>query len=808
MPSLLYVGSEPPKYKDVNGYAGAHGRLLDRMLSAAGLARSDARVIQADEYRDAIAAEFDVVVLGGEFAVFEALGWQAHPGTWHGSVMPQDAQRPTSYDAYRSWCLEAPKFVITHDIPTLHREYELHPLAVREWQAAGAIARGEYRAPNPDAREWIVNQPARFAELAAEPVVVFDTELSPVWMMGFANSAQVHVSDWSYACEEPSRFVLQHPDIIKVAHNLQHDLAMCELRFGFEVKAPYFDTYGGAHLLNTALERTLSPGIASRFTHWPHHKWLSNVDATRYNGLDNIVCYDAYLEIARQLRERGLWETAQHDHKLLSALYQMQMRGFRVDEGARAKYEHDTKTELDLKDAECNTLAQPIIRARLSAFKKPGLFYVEKQCKCCGGGTKTRAHCWRCFGLTSKPTCKAEYFNRPGGVDDQHRTLPVAQLQQMFPVCKECNGTGKVGEWQPFNPGSGDQVSDVLYRGLRIPPRKYKGKETTKADQLKPIQDRHPLVRAVVERSVLQADLVTVQRLQPGTDGKLHCVFDPWGTESGRVASRSGLLLPGTNAMNIPKPARKFVVPDPGCILMYPDMAQIEARAVAMLSGDKGLIRAFTEPVDWPGHPKHGVIDSHTVVQQMVSKYLEITRDQAKRTTYLAMYGGSGDQLEVELNAEAMRKGGGVLKPGTGRAIIEAFFQAFAGVRRWHKAIEDELLQTKALRSPTGRERHWPGRIVDLDTGGVLRDVLKEAWSFKPQEIGAHILGLGLLEITERHLQLMQPLIHVHDALMLQCKLVEVEEAKRVAKAALSRELFGMWFPADMKAGANWYEAS
>jgi DNA polymerase I-like protein with 3'-5' exonuclease and polymerase domains len=522
-----------------------------------------------------------------------------------------------------------------------------------------------------------------------------------------------------------------------------------------------------------------------------------------------------------------LTAVAEHDHNLLEALYEMQQIGFRIDEGERAKYEAETAVILTAKDAECALIAEPVIKSRLASFHKPHLFYVEKQCECCNGGKLSRAHCWRCGGLPKKPEKKADYIIT--GVNDlvvytsedfastvavieanpkPGKPSTVAQLRELLPPCSVCQATGKIGHWLPFSSGSSDAVSDVLYRGLRIPPRKYKGKETIAAAQLEPIQGRHPLVRAIVSASKVRADLSTVKRLRPGADGKLHCVFDPWGTESGRVASREGLLQPGTNAMNIPKPARRFVVPDDGYVFLYPDMAQIEARAVAVLSGDKGLLRAFTEPVNWPGHPKHGVIDSHTIVQQMVSKWVEITRDQAKRTTYAVIYGGTGEQLAIELSKEAMQKGSGALVTAQqGCAIVEAFFMAFPGVRRYHQAIEQELIQTRTLRSLTGRERHWPGRIMD-DGNRVLNEVIKQAWSYKPQEMGAHILGLGMLELREKQRHLATPLIHVHDALLMQCKIAQLEEAKAVAKAALSRELFGMWFPADMKAGANWYEAS
>ena len=42
----------------------------------------------------------------------------------------------------------------------------------------------------------------------------------------------------------------------------------------------------------------------------------------------------------------------------------------------------------------------------------------------------------------------------------------------------------------------------------------------------------------------------------------------------------------------------------------------------------------------------------------------------------------------------------------------------------------------------------------------------------------------------------------------MQCLLENLEPAKAAATSALSRTMYGMWFPCDMKTGYNWYEAS
>lgn len=559
--TILLVASERPKYETKDGPAGSQGRVLDRMLTHAGIARSDVKVIQVGQWQDMMADEFDCVVLGGEAAATMVLGWKAPPSDWHGSVLPCEPLPPNGWESYRSWLIEAPKYVVTHDIAKLTAVWEWHPLAAADWRKVGAIARGEYALPAIDRYEWVVNSPHRFGDIVDRDegaTLAFDTELSPVWMFGAATDRQVHVMDWSHDAARYVPPVMQRDDVMKVAHNLQHDLAMCELRFGFKVTRPYFDTYGGCTLLNTALERSLSPGLASRFTNYPFHKWLTNYDAMHYNGMDNIVCYEGYYKIRAELEQRELWAVAEHDHDLLEVLYEMQRTGFRIDEVQRAAYEAETTTELAAADSAVAIIAEPVIRTRWQGFEKPHLFRRMRQCECCGGGKVTALHCWRCDGLPVKPKKKADYL-RCCGASDMPST--VAELRAALPPCSVCQASGKVLQWLPFNPDSPDQVADVLYRGLRIPARKYKGKETTAAAQLKPLADRHPLVAAVVAASEIRANLDTVKRLSPGTDGRLHCVFDPWGTESGRVASKEGLLEPGTNAMNIPKKARRFVVP-------------------------------------------------------------------------------------------------------------------------------------------------------------------------------------------------------------------------------------------------------
>lgn len=805
-----------------NAHALGNSRILDAMLMEARVARSDVELVSTQAYKPGSKTDHQCIVLCGQDATLAVMGWMAPPDTWHGTILPNRAAPPASWNAYVSWCAETPRIVVSFDLAKLRAMWEWHPLAKRDWEKAGAVERKQLVVHNPNARTWFMDKPGGLRELELAAITngkfAFDTELTPFWMFGAATGQGVWVYTWSDTLKQVVQRLMSNPKVLKIAHNLQHDMAMCELKFGVPVEEPYFDTYGGATNLNTALERTLSPGISSRFTNWPYHKWLSKVDSTRYNGMDNIVTLDAAVEIQKQLKARGLDPVAYHDHKLLTTLYKMQMRGFSVDEAQRAVYEDEAQGDLIIAEEKCQALANPIIAAKIEKFQKPGLFRKPRKCTCCGGGKVARAHCWKCGHLPKKPGKKSDYINGPAGAFNPGgqawysvKDHKVAELKAKLPKCTAC-ADGKLTEWLAFNPSSNDQVADVIYRGLGITPRSYKGKETVKAEQLAKIAGKHPLIAAVVECSKIRADLSTVERMRAGPDGKLHCVFDPWGTQSGRVAGKEGLLQPGTNPMNIPKKARRFVVPSPGHVLLYPDMAQIEARVVAQLCEplDEGQFkRAFEVPIDWPGHAKHGKVDSHTYVQQMVSKWQEISRDQAKRLTYAVMYGVSAKQLAVELTAEAERKGeGGVVTEAMASNMIAAFFKAFPGVQKWHAEIELQLMQTRTIKSLTGRERHWPQRIMDHQGRGVQRERLKEAYSFVPQDVGAWVLANGIIKINTLYPKAIKLLVHVHDACLMECAEELAPSAARSAQEAMSMTMFNMWFPCEMKIGKNWYEAS
>lgn len=508
------------------------------------------------------------------------------------------------------------------------------------------------------------------------------------------------------------------------------------------------------------------------------------------------------------VHNESLMPIVDYDHKLLMPLMQMQAKGFRIDEGARLEVEQELRQKLNDDSKELAVIVEPIVEKEIKRFKKPHLFRVLRKCDCCGGGTGQRLHCDQCnVG--------------PSSIDRKEQIKTLAKVQNMtqkalvesWGPCVTCKGTGKITKNLPFNPDSPDQVADVIYRGLHIRPRKYKGVETVKAAQLDPIRTMHPIVDRIVELSAIRADYDTVNRLRAGSDGLLHCEFDPWGTESGRVACKEGLVENGTNAMNLPKLARRFVIPRDGYEFIYPDMAQIEARAMAVLSGDKSLHAALYDVI-----PELGKPDYHTWLLRAIHDYdsvIEISRDQSKRVSYAGFYGARPEQLAKELSAEAFRKGEGqVVTNDMAARILQTLYRVCPEVPRWQGHVVDEVLRTRQLRSPTGRLFNWVGYITDKKSGELDYEIRKQVWSRLPQDMGAYVLGLGLIDLyytSNEWGRLVTPLIHVHDALLIEAPVDRVQDAKALAVSSLSRYIWGMDFPAEVSkkgTGTNWYAVS
>jgi len=805
-------------------FAGAEGALLDKLCESSGLDKSKVRLTYLDNNPNALHREVEracknglrlIITLGDDPLTTllpnlpyapswsdeekEKVEKKQRVMSWRGSLLPLKGFENT-IEGYEGLLGEQDGVCVlpSYDLATVVKQIGWFTIMAQDFTKANNYLRRQWQYP--PCRKWTVNDYDGLEQFVTRAIgegrVAIDTEMSPYYIVALVTKN--HVSTFRYVGEKCKEQLqrLMSSKVLKVAHNVGHDWTFFVSNLGIPVSLPHCDTGGHAHILNSTLSRALSPGISTRYTTYPFHKWLVDCDPKIYCGWDTVVCYDALLQTEVEIEKRGLEEVSKHDHETLWDFLQMQWKGFTIDERIRRERCEDYKARREEKTKDYERAVREILITKRSRLLKPHLFYRTTRCPCCGGGSVSRGECWRCAGYTKKPGT---------------RRLQSENIQ--LGHCIQCEGRGSTERELPINPSSTEQKADILYRCLRMPARRYRGNITTRADQLAPLADDQPLVKLILDLSRIEADIETLERLCPDFDGRIHSVFDPWGTISGRANSSEGLLQKGTNVQNIPKRARDIIVADSGKLLIAPDMAQIEGRCVAVVSKDQALQTAYQEPINWPGSPRDGVIDSHTYVQQLCHRIgICISRDQSKRCAFGLFYGGAAEQMGKELTAEYFRKGEGCAVTTTDmQHILNTFFSTFIGLPRWRSNTFSELARTRKLQSPTGRVRHWLGYIINRRTRELVGKVGKEALSFFPQDMAAWVVACGLREMHVRGKGLLEPLIQVHDEIVTQIPASPgriVDEACALAVDCMTQNIWGMDFPAEAEGPSkNWKEA-
>ena len=160
----------------------------------------------------------------------------------------------------------------------------------------------------------------------------------------------------------------------------------------------------------------------------------------------------------------------------------------------------------------------------------------------------------------------------------------------------------------PINIGSSVQLSELLYDVFKIPspdPQKPRGTGDEILDKID-----HPLVDVIRDQRFFDKQLSTYVDKIPSiihADGRVHCRFNQYGADTGRVSSDS------PNLQNIPSTPRKlttglvvdaghdvrqFFTAAPGCVLLSCDYSGQEVRVTAHLAHDNKMIQAYKDNKD------------------------------------------------------------------------------------------------------------------------------------------------------------------------------------------------------------------
>ncbi|TKJ18224.1 DNA polymerase I [Blastococcus sp. CCUG 61487] len=350
------------------------------------------------------------------------------------------------------------------------------------------------------------------------------------------------------------------------------------------------------------------------------------------------------------------------------------------------------------------------------------------------------------------------------------------------------------------NLGSPKQLQAVLFDELGLPKtKKIKSGYTTDAEALTSLlaQTGHPFLEHLLRHRDVTRLRTVIDGLIPMVDdaSRIHTTFQQTIAATGRLSSTD------PNLQNIPirtaegrRIRQAFVVGQGYESLMTADYSQIEMRIMAHLSGDEGLIEAFTS-----GEDLHSFVASRAFDIPISDVDPEMRR-RIKAMSYGLAYGlsayGLSQQLRISTD-EAKRQ-------------MDAYFERFGGIKEYLETVVDEARLTGYTETTLGRRRYLP----DLTSDNRQRREMAERMALNApiQGSAADVIKVAMLQVEkaiEAEGLRSRMLLQVHDELVL-----EVAPGEREALEALvRREMAGaaeLSVPLEVSVGfgRTWDEAA
>ena len=349
-----------------------------------------------------------------------------------------------------------------------------------------------------------------------------------------------------------------------------------------------------------------------------------------------------------------------------------------------------------------------------------------------------------------------------------------------------------------LNISSPKQIAALLYDELQLLQRKKKGNDSTDEETLLSIEDRHPIVREILEFRAAKKLLSTYIEPFPGyisrSDGKIHTCFNQALTATGRLSSSN------PNLQNIPirsergKEIRKAFVPSrEGGVIMSADYSQIELRIMAHLSQDRHLIEAFNSGLD---------VHKATAAKIFGIDSSEVSAEQrriAKTANFGIMYGISAFGLSQRLSCSRAEA----------KQIIDDYFESFPAIRSF---IEDTLTAAREngyVETIFGRRRFVPD--VNSRNGTVRALAERNAVNAPIQGTSADIIKMAMAGVDRRLSEVglkSRMVLQIHDELLFDALEEEIDTLKAIVVEEMENVVrLSVPLTVECDYGKNWLEA-
>ncbi len=351
----------------------------------------------------------------------------------------------------------------------------------------------------------------------------------------------------------------------------------------------------------------------------------------------------------------------------------------------------------------------------------------------------------------------------------------------------------------PFNLGSPKQIQAILFeqQGLPVVRKTPKGQPSTSEDVLAELALEYPLPRLILEhRSLSKLRSTYCDRLPEYVDphtARVHTSYHQAVAATGRLSSSE------PNLQNIPirteegRRIRQAFIAPPGYRLIAADYSQIELRIMAHLSGDEGLLRAFSEGAD---------IHRATAAEVFGLDPEQVSSEQrrsAKAINFGLIYGMSAFGLARQLGIER----------SAAQQYVERYFARYPGVKAFMDRTREQARAQGFVETVFGRRLYLPE--INSRNGQRRQYAERTAINAPMQGTAADIIKRAMIDVqawlSDTTLDA-KMIMQVHDELVFEVVDAEVETVRAQVCARMTAAA-DLAVPLEVESGVgcNWEEA-
>lgn len=349
---------------------------------------------------------------------------------------------------------------------------------------------------------------------------------------------------------------------------------------------------------------------------------------------------------------------------------------------------------------------------------------------------------------------------------------------------------------QEFNIGSPGQLAEILFTKLQLPTQGVKRGKTgysTAAGELDKLRGLHPIIDLITQyREVTKLKNTYVDTLPKQVDDndRLHTTFSLTIAPTGRLSSSD------PNLQNIPvrtdlgRRIRTAFIAEKGNLLVSADYSQFELRLGAAISGDEGMIEAFSKDADIHAQT---AAEIYGISPDKVSKQ---QRRSVKEVNFGILYG---------LGPHALSQSTG-MSFNEARDFIARYFEIRPKLKEYIEKTKKKAAEQGYVETLLGRRRPTPD--VHSPNFVVREAAYRAAINMPLQGSAADIMKLAMVAVADKLDKDSKLLLQIHDSLIIEAPKQKAEAVGEMVKQTMESVYtkLPIKLKTDVSIGNNWGE--